>query len=82
MLNLGFLTVLFSNAVINGYATGVAIHAISSQISAILGYRVKSYKGVLNLIYVSTYDHIMNCTFKTYKNLDEHQNVIISSVMC
>ena len=51
-LRLGFLTALFSNAMVSGYTTGVAVHVFSSQISYILGYRVHSYHGPLNLLFV------------------------------
>lgn len=52
VLRLGFLTALFSNAMVCGYTTGVAVHVFSSQISYLLGYRVHTYHGPLNLVFV------------------------------
>lgn len=52
VLRLGFLTALFSNAMVSGYTTGVAVHVFSSQISYLLGYRVDSHHGPLNLVFV------------------------------
>ena len=53
IFKLGFLTIFFSNAMINSYTIGVAVHVFSSQVNHILGYKVKSYPGLFKLIYVS-----------------------------
>ena len=66
IFKLGFLTIFFSNAMINSYTIGVAVHVFSSQINHLLGYKVKSYPGLFNLIYVSNIDKSIRVLFIQY----------------
>lgn len=52
MCHLGFLTIFFSNAMVNAYTTGCGVHVFSSQINYVLGYKIKGYNGVLKLYFV------------------------------
>ena len=49
---LGFVTLFFSDAMVNAYAAGCAVHVISSQIQYVLGYKVKQYYGPFKLFFV------------------------------
>lgn len=49
---MGFLTIFFSNAMVDSYTTGVAVHVFSSQINYVLGYKVKSPSGIGKLYFV------------------------------
>ena len=54
---MGFLTIFFSNAMVDSYTTGVAVHVFSSQINYVLGYKVKSPSGIGKLYFVF-YQHM------------------------
>ena len=63
---MGFLTIFFSNAMVDSYTTGVAFHVFSSQINYVLGYKVKSPSGIGKLYFVC-FQHTcfnINCYLK------------------
>ena len=49
------VVVFFSRAFVTSYTTAVAVHVFSSQVPAILGYKVTNYYGPLKLYYVRYY---------------------------
>ena len=49
---LGFITLFFSDPMVNGYVAGAAIHVASSQLPDVFGYKIKKFHGPLTLYYV------------------------------
>uniref|UniRef100_A0A8C5R8C7 STAS domain-containing protein n=1 Tax=Leptobrachium leishanense TaxID=445787 RepID=A0A8C5R8C7_9ANUR len=51
LLQVGFIVIYLSDALISGFTTAAAIHVLVSQLKFILGLTVKSYSGPLSLFY-------------------------------
>jgi len=53
LMNLGSLVVYLSDPMISGFTCGAAVHVFMSQVKSLLGVKVGSYSGPLNIIWVS-----------------------------
>ena len=57
VFRLGFLTALFSNAMVSGYTTGLAVIVFSTQVPSFFGYSAQTYSGPFSLYHVRVHMH-------------------------
>lgn len=52
MLQLGNLSSLLSESLVNGFTTGAAMHVLVSQLKDLFGIKIPRHKGYFQIIYV------------------------------